>query len=122
MESGMKDPSADLTHALEYARTMAFVVLATSQLFYSFTLRSEAKSIFQVGIFKNKYLVGSLFAGIILQIGVITIPFLASAFNVHTLPLNDWIVVFGFALIPLTVNEIIKIFMRIHRKKFNIPL
>ena len=122
MESGATNPSAELTHALEYARTMAFVVLATSQLFYSFTLRSEAKSIFQVGIFKNKYLVGSLFAGIILQIGVISIPFLAKAFNVHTLPLNDWVIVFGFALIPLVVNEIIKIFMRMHRNKFNIPL
>ncbi len=95
-----------------YARTMAFVVLATSQLFYSLTMRSETKSIFQVGIFKNKYLILSIIAGVVLQFGVITIPFLANAFKVHALPLNDWIIVFGLSLLPLIANEIIKIFMR----------
>lgn len=104
-----------------YARTMAFVVLATSQLFYSLTMRNEVKSIFQIGLFKNKYLILSIIAGFGLQYGVITIPFLADAFQVHALPLNDWIVVFGLALIPLAVNEVIKVFMRAYRNKHNIP-
>ena len=104
-----------------YARTMAFVVLATSQLFYSLTMRNEVKSIFQVGLFKNKYLILSIIAGFALQYGVITIPFLANAFQVHSLPLNDWLVVFGLALIPLAVNEVIKVFMRAYRDKNNIP-
>lgn len=106
---------------LAYARTMAFVVLATSQLFYSLTLRSEAKSIFQVGLFTNKYLILSIITGLVLQLGVISIPLFANAFKVHTLPLNDWLVVFGFSFVPLVVNEIIKVFMRRHRKKYNIP-
>ncbi|NLB21028.1 MAG: ATPase, partial [Clostridium sp.] len=104
-----------------YARTMAFVVLATSQLFYSLTMRNEVKSIFQIGVFKNKYLILSIIAGFGLQYGVITIPFLADAFQVHALPLNDWIVVFGLALIPLAVNEVFKVFMRAYRNKHNIP-
>jgi len=106
---------------LTYARTMAFVVLATSQLFYSLTLRSEVKSIFQVGLFTNKYLILSIITGLVLQLGVISIPLFATAFKVHTLPLNDWLIVFVFSFIPLLVNEIIKVFMRMHRKKFNIP-
>ncbi len=108
-------------NVIVYARTMAFVVLATSQLFYSLTMRNEVKSIFQIGIFTNKYLILSIIAGVGLQFGVITIPFLADAFQVHTLPLKDWLVVFGLSLIPLTVNEIIKFFMRLHKKKNNIP-
>ncbi len=104
-----------------YARTMAFVVLATSQLFYSLTMRNEVKSIFQIGFFKNKYLIFSIIAGIGLQVGVITIPFLANAFKVHTLPLEDWLVVFGLAVIPLLINEIIKLFTRFYRKRHNIP-
>lgn len=97
---------------LIYARTMAFVVLATSQLFYSFTLRSETKSIVQVGLLKNKFLVGSVLVAILLQALVITIPFTAKAFKVTALPLNDWFIVFGLSLLPLLINELIKLFAR----------
>ena len=107
---------------LIYARTMAFVVLATSQLFYSLTMRNETKSIFQVGFFKNKYLILSIIAGTLLQFGLISIPFLADAFKVIALPMNDWLIVFGLSLLPLIANEIIKVFMRAYRNKNNLPL
>lgn len=97
---------------LRYARTMAFVVLAASQLFYSLSMRNEVKSIFKVGIFSNKYLIGAIIVGIFLQLVVISIPFFADAFGVQMLSLRDWEMVIGFALIPLVINEIMKIFMR----------
>lgn len=98
---------------LTYARTMSFVVIVASQLFYSLTMRNSTKSIFKIGIFSNKYLIGSIIAGFILQFGVISVPFLASAFKVHNLNLRDWDLVLLFALVPLVVNEIIKAFMKI---------
>lgn len=98
--------------AMTYARTMAFVVLATSQLFYSLSMRSETKNIFQVGLFTNKYLLGAIIIGLILQFGVISIPFLATAFKVQFLSLADWGLVIGLGLVPLIVNEIIKLFRR----------
>lgn len=97
---------------LTYARTMAFVVLAASQLFYSLTMRNATKSIFQVGLFSNKYLVGAIIVGFILQLGVISVPFLAEAFQVTMLSLRDWGLVIAFAIVPLLVNEIVKFFMR----------
>lgn len=103
-------------NALTYARTMAFVVLAASQLFYSLSMRSTTKSIFQVGLFKNKYLIGAIITGFILQLAVISIPALAKAFQVQNLTLKDWGLVMIFALIPLIVNEIIKIFLRAAEK------
>jgi len=119
-EHGYNFSSNDIPEAvLTYARTMSFVVLAASQLFYSLTIRSATKSIFQIGLFSNKYLIGSIIIGFILQIGVISIPFLASAFKVHNLSLRDWGIVILFALIPLFVNEIIKFFMRVAEKKEN---
>jgi Ca2+-transporting ATPase len=75
-------------------------------------MRSATKSIFQIGLFTNKYLIGAIVVGFILQIGVISIPFLADAFNVTNLSLSDWGLVIGFALVPLIANEIIKVFMR----------
>jgi len=100
-------------HVIVYSRTMAFVVLAASQLFYSLTMRNSVKSIFEVGLFTNKYLIGAIIVGFILQLGVISIPFLANAFGVHNLSLRDWGIVILFSLVPLIVNEIIKAFMRI---------
>ena len=97
---------------LTYARTMAFVVLAASQLFYSLAMRNPTKSIFQIGIFSNLYLIGAIIIGFILQFSVISIPFLANAFKVHNISIRDWGLVILFALIPLMINEIVKIFLR----------
>jgi Ca2+-transporting ATPase len=62
------------------------------------------------------YLIGAIIVGFILQLGVISIPFLADAFKVHNLSFRDWTLVIAFALVPLFVNEIIKIFMRAAEK------
>lgn len=97
---------------LIYARTMSFVVLAGSQLFYSLSVRNFTKSILRIGLFSNMYLIGAIVVGFILQLGVISVPFLAEAFKVNNLSLRDWGLVMLFALIPLIVNEIIKLFMR----------
>ncbi len=105
-----EDP--EFAAALTYARTMAFVVLAASQLFYSLSMRHSTKSILQVGLFKNMYLFGSIIVGLLLQLLVISIPFLAKAFGVHNLSLLDWGLVILFALVPLIVNEMIKFFSR----------
>jgi len=116
-ENGFSIDSKNISEdALTYARTMAFVVLAASQLFYSLSMRNSSKSIFQVGLFTNKYLIGAIFIGLILQVGVISVPFLASAFKVQMLSLADWGLVFGLAVVPLIVNEIIKLFARIAGK------
>ncbi len=98
--------------ALPYARTMAFVVLAASQLFYSLSMRNFKKSIFKIGIFSNKILILSILVGIFLQLVVISVPVLANAFGVHNLSLADWGIVIVFSLIPLLVNEIIKHFTK----------
>lgn len=97
---------------LTYARTMAFVVLAASQLFYSLSMRSASKTILEVGLFSNMYLIGAIIIGLILQLGVISIPFFAKAFKVQGLSGRDWLLVFGFALIPLIIKELIKIVSR----------
>ncbi|MDV6039255.1 cation-translocating P-type ATPase [Bacillus sp. SM-B1] len=95
--------------ALLHAQTMAFVVLSFSQLVHSFNLRSRTKSIFSIGIFTNKYLVFSLLIGVLMQVCIISIPPLANIFGVHALTLRDWGFVLLLSIIPLVVNEIIKL-------------
>lgn len=98
--------------ALLHAQTMAFVVLSFSQLVHSFNLRSRTKSIFSIGIFTNKYLVFSLLIGVLMQVCIISIPHLANIFGVHALTMRDWGFVLLLSIIPLVVNEIIKLVKR----------
>ncbi|MGL5150446.1 MAG: cation-translocating P-type ATPase [Clostridium sp.] len=100
------------TDSLSHAQTFAFVVLSVSQLFYSLSMRSTKKSIFTVGLFKNKYLIGSIALGIILQFVVISIPFLSNVFGVFPLTFKDWGIVLLLSLIPFIINEIGKLFRR----------
>jgi Ca2+-transporting ATPase len=100
------------TNSLIHAQTMAFVVLSVSQLFYTLSIRHHEKSMFEVGIFSNKYLIGAIVLGIIMQSIVITVPFLSSVFKVFKLTINDWIFVLALSLVPLLVNEIIKLVYR----------
>lgn len=109
--SGMLSGEA-LKAALPYARTMAFVVLAASQLFYALSMRNFTKSIFKIGVFSNLFLIGSIVVGLLLQLVVITVPGLSTAFGVHNLSLSEWGIVIGLALVPLIVNEIIKFFTK----------
>ena len=99
-------------HALTQGRTMAFIVLTVSQLFYSLTMRNSQKTIFEIGIFKNKYLIGSIILGITLQIGLTSFAPIAEVFKVTKISFGNWDIVLLFALIPFAVNEIIKLISR----------
>ncbi|MFA5523050.1 MAG: cation-translocating P-type ATPase [Tissierellales bacterium] len=120
VEHGYSPASKDTPeYVITYAQTMAFVVLAASQLFYSLTMRNSIKSILQVGLFTNKYLIGSIIVGFILQLGVVSIPFLANVFGVQNLSSIDWGIVILFALVPLIVNEMVKAFARFKKTSIN---
>ncbi|WP_367104810.1 cation-translocating P-type ATPase [uncultured Psychrobacter sp.] len=97
---------------LAHARTMTFVVLAGSQLFYSFALRHGSKSVFQLGLFSNPYLVAAVVFGFALQVVVISVPFLADAFKLQPLEMHDWLIVLGLSLIPFVLKELSKLFVR----------
>lgn len=103
--------------AFIHASTMAFVVLAFSQLFYAFSLRSAKHSIFKVGIFKNKVLIGSLLIGVILQIIIIQVPFFNQVFKVMPLSITDWDIVLILSIIPLIVHEVIKMVSALAQKR-----
>jgi Ca2+-transporting ATPase len=102
---------------VSYARTMAFMVLVACQLFYTLAIRNSSKSIFQIGIFSNIYLVGAIIIGVSLQLIVIGIPVMQRAFHLQMLDLRGWIIAISLGLIPLLLNEVVKIFIRVNKNK-----
>lgn len=105
---------------VSYARTMAFMSLIAAQLFYSLAFRNSVKSVFQIGVFSNKYLIASIIIGLLLQLMVIEIPVMKDAFRLRMLDLGGWVNVIVPALTPLAVSEIIKIFIRSGQQRLNI--
>jgi Ca2+-transporting ATPase len=103
---------------VEYARSMAFMVLVVSQLFYSMAVRSNSESVFKIGLLSNKYLAASVALGILLQLIVIGVPFMQSAFKLRMLDAKGWLMALLLALIPLIVNELYKIYFRAKRRKY----
>jgi len=100
---------------LIYARTMAFMTIISCQLFYSVAFRNSIKSVFQIGVFSNKYLIGTIVLGLSMQLMIIGIPVMRDAFKLQMLDLSGWISVVLLGLVPLVLNEIGKIFMRYRR-------
>lgn len=97
-------------YGLEVGRTMAFVCLGLLELVHSFNIKSE-ESIFKAGFFENKYLVGALILGTILQTGVVFIPKLADIFKLVQLNTVQWLYVALISIAPLIIIEL--------QKKFN---
>jgi|LSQX01.2.fsa_nt_gb Ca2+-transporting ATPase len=101
------------------ARTMAFATLGLVQLVHSLNARSNEKSLFSIGVFTNRYLIGAILISAIMQVAVIVIPFLNTIFKVVQLGMNQWMVVIvaSFVIIPLV--EVAKIVLkRFVREKF----
>ncbi|MGZ9221043.1 MAG: cation-translocating P-type ATPase [Anaerolineales bacterium] len=97
---------------VQTAETMAFVTLSLCELFRAYTVRSERASIFQIGVFSNRYMQYAVGLSIALLLLVCSVPFLQPIFNTHFLSGREWAIVVGLALIPATAEEITKFFLR----------
>ncbi len=106
--------SVDL-NVLHIAETMAFVTLSLCELFRAYTVRSERASVFQIGVFSNRYMQYAVGLSIVLLLLVCAVPFLQPIFNTHFLSLREWMTVVGLALIPAVAEEITKFFLRLRK-------
>ena len=93
------------------------MVLVACQLYYSLAFRNSVKSIFRIGIFSNKYLMGAIVLGLLLQLIVICVPAMQSAFKLQMLDLQGWVMAVVLGLIPLVASELHKFFIRVSRKR-----
>ena len=94
-------------YSVEVGRTMAFLTLGILELVHSFNIKSE-ESIFKIGIFENKYLVGALVLGVILQVVVVVVSPLAQVFSLVPLTGIQWVYTILIAIAPIPIVEIQK--------------
>ena len=92
--------------SVEVGRTMAFTVLAFSQILQAFNMRSN-RSLFSIGFFTNKNLNKSTFVSVVLMLIVLFTP-VSKAFGLVFLSWKLYIISLGLVVIPLVVMEISK--------------
>lgn len=90
------------------AQTMTFTTLAFAQLVHAFNNRSTRKSIFDLGLFSNIYLVWGVVISILLQILVVQTHWGNLIFKTAKLAPFGWLYIVLFSLIPLIAVEIKK--------------
>lgn len=110
-----------LTGTYAAANTMAFATLTFSQLFHAFDVRSEETSLLRLGVFSNGAMNKAFLVGLALQLAVLLVPPLQSAFSVVPLDRSCWLTVLALALTPLVVCEGEKAARRHGRKKAKEP-
>jgi len=99
---------ADTRMAIEEARTLAFCAIVAFEWLMAFSARSDEHTVFNLGIFRNRALVFSITLAVLLQIAVVYVPFLQTAFGTVPLSLSDWGIVVLAAGGLFAVEEIRK--------------
>ena len=95
-------------YGLKIGRTMAFITIGMLELIHSFNIKSD-KSIFEVGILENKYLIGSFLLGVFVQTIVAIIPVFAEIFELHTLNFVQWVITIVISFMPIPIMELQKL-------------
>ena len=94
---------------IEVGQTMAFVVLALSELTHVFNIRDNSKSIFKTNIFNNKKLIGAILLSAALMFVVLFVPALRNIFSIPILPVDNILEIIGLVFAPIVIVELFKL-------------
>ena len=95
----------------EHGMTMAFLTMSMCEIFHSFNLRSQRKSVFSLKT-QNKILWAAMIGSLVLTTLLLEVPFLANAFGFMPIGLGEYAIAMGLAFLVIPVVEIVKFFQR----------
>ncbi len=90
------------------ARTFCFVTLIVGEMLRAYSARSEQRPLWKMQVFSNKYLNMSVLGAIIMLLGVIYLPVLATIFATVPLTATQLAVAVGLGIIPTLFSEVAK--------------
>jgi P-type Ca2+ transporter type 2C len=96
--------------SLEKARSGAFIIMAFSQLYNVFNMRTLRQSVFSIGIFSNRYVNIALLVSVIIQVLLIELPFFERLFRFDPINWQEFLALAGLASFVLWFGELYKWF------------
>ncbi len=100
----------------EHGMTMAFLTMSMCEIFHSFNMRSQRKSVFTLKG-QNKVLWAAMLGSLLLTTLVIEAPFIANAFGFTPIGFTEYAIAMGLAILVIPIVEIVKLFQRTFSKK-----
>ena len=91
-------------------QTMAFIVLALSELVHVFNIRNNRRSLFTSGLFSNLILIGAIALSAGLMFIVLLVPALRDLFGIVMLPAENIIETVCLVFAPVVIVEVFKLF------------
>ena len=95
---------------IEVGQTMAFTVLAFSELIHVFNIRDNKNSIFKTGILGNNILIYAVVVSALLMGVILVIPQLREIFSIPILPVGNIIETVLLIIAPVIIVELMKLF------------
>jgi Ca2+-transporting ATPase len=95
----------------EHGMTMAFLTMSMCEVFHSFNMRSQRKSVFSLKT-QNKVLWAAMIGSLLLTLAVLEIPFLANAFGFTSIGWAEYGIALALAFIVVPVVEFVKLIQR----------
>ena len=95
----------------EHGMTMAFLTMSMCEIFHSFNLRSQRKSIFTLKG-QNLVLWAAMIGSLLLTTLVLEVPFIANAFGFTPIGLTEYAIAMALALVVIPVVELVKLVQR----------
>ena len=93
-------------------QTVVFTVLALSQMGHALAVRSETDSLFSLGLFTNRFLLGSVLLTLGLQLAIIYAPALQEIFHTEALTATELAAVLALSTIVFIAVELEKLVKR----------
>lgn len=106
---GLATTNSTDAERIKAGQTMAFCVLALSQLVHIYNIRDNKKSIFKSNIFNNSKLILATIASAALMFIILFIPGLREIFGIALLPKENILEVILLVLSPILIVEIAKL-------------
>ena len=100
----------------EHGMTMAFLTMSMCEIFHSFNLRSQRKSIFSLKG-QNKVLWAAMIGSLLLTTLVLEVPFLANAFGFTPIGLTEYGIAIALAILVIPIVEMVKLIQRAVARK-----
>ncbi len=95
----------------DHGMTMAFLTMSMCEIFHSFNLRSQRKSIFSLKG-QNKVLWAAMIGSLVLTTVLLEVPFLAGAFGFVPVGLTEYAIALGLGFLVIPIVEVVKFFQR----------
>ena len=107
---GLATPGVEDQHMkIQIGQTMAFFVLALSELVHVFNVRDNKNSLFKTKVFNNSKLILAVLGSAALMLVIMFIPALREIFNIVLLPTQNILELAGLIISPLIIVEIFKL-------------